>query len=283
MADEGTREVSVPKEIKTFLKIHPGLEILPDKNKIKCSLTGHEMPCKLEILQKHTQGKKYLRLHKDKEFNYDRFKPHLLPSNKKGHLNQLFCMLTLRHINKQPSHVERHLHGKRYKKALARYEECQKTGETFKPNRPTKKIQNTSESDEGRGKLKDSLDMSDTRDDGNVSDTMSDLYPDDAFDEGEDDENEEDDDDDEDEEDEKDDDGDNDAEGDNSDFDFDDMDVNDGKVEKSEQTGKKRKHKEQGNTSGFKPKKMKPSKKKTKLPSSHPKKKSFKEQRKKSV
>ncbi|KAK7896012.1 hypothetical protein WMY93_021337 [Mugilogobius chulae] len=49
--------------------------------------------------------------------------------------NQLFCKLTLRHLNRQPHHVTRHVTGKRYQKALAKYEECQKQGIEFVPAR----------------------------------------------------------------------------------------------------------------------------------------------------
>lgn len=34
--------------------------------------------------------------------------------------NQLFCKLTLRHLNRQPHHVLRHINGKRFKKALSK-------------------------------------------------------------------------------------------------------------------------------------------------------------------
>lgn len=34
--------------------------------------------------------------------------------------NQLFCKLTLRHLNRQPHHVLRHVNGKRFKKALSK-------------------------------------------------------------------------------------------------------------------------------------------------------------------
>ena len=36
--------------------------------------------------------------------------------------HQLFCTLTLRHINKTPTHVERHVSGGKFKRALARCE-----------------------------------------------------------------------------------------------------------------------------------------------------------------
>ena len=33
---------------------------------------------------------------------------------------QLFCKLTLRHLNRQPHHVLKHVNGKRFKKALGK-------------------------------------------------------------------------------------------------------------------------------------------------------------------
>ncbi|XP_048669385.1 surfeit locus protein 2 [Marmota marmota marmota] len=48
-----------------------------------------------------------------------------------GH--QLFCKLTLRHINKSPAHVLRHTQGHRYQRALRRYEDCQKQGVEYVP------------------------------------------------------------------------------------------------------------------------------------------------------
>lgn len=38
--------------------------------------------------------------------------------------NQLFCKLTLRHLNRQPHHVLRHVNGKRFKKALCKCQCC---------------------------------------------------------------------------------------------------------------------------------------------------------------
>uniref|UniRef100_A0A8C5ZGN2 Surfeit 2 n=1 Tax=Marmota marmota marmota TaxID=9994 RepID=A0A8C5ZGN2_MARMA len=50
-----------------------------------------------------------------------------------AHRHQLFCKLTLRHINKSPAHVLRHTQGHRYQRALRRYEDCQKQGVEYVP------------------------------------------------------------------------------------------------------------------------------------------------------
>ncbi|XP_006776666.1 PREDICTED: surfeit locus protein 2 [Myotis davidii] len=47
--------------------------------------------------------------------------------------HQLFCKLTLRHINKAPGHVLRHTQGRRYQRALCKYAECQKQGVEYVP------------------------------------------------------------------------------------------------------------------------------------------------------
>lgn len=127
---------------------------------IQCTLNGHEFPCNLTELQKFTQGKKYEKLSAAAEFNYSQYEPHIVPSTKqpwgdfllsvvsviaKANVtqrlnvwswsplcvvclfffffppsNQLFCKLTIRHINRQPHHILRHVNGKRFKKALSK-------------------------------------------------------------------------------------------------------------------------------------------------------------------
>ncbi|KAL2782238.1 surfeit locus protein 2 isoform 2, partial [Daubentonia madagascariensis] len=99
---------------------------------VRCALTGHELPCRLPELQVYTRGKKYQRLVRaSATFDYAEFEPHVVPSTKNPH--QLFCKLTLRHINKSPEHVLRHTQGRKYQRALRKYEDCQKQGLEFVP------------------------------------------------------------------------------------------------------------------------------------------------------
>lgn len=50
---------------------------------MKCSLTGHELPCRLPELQVYTSGKKYRRLAgAAPAFDYAEFEPHIVPSTK---------------------------------------------------------------------------------------------------------------------------------------------------------------------------------------------------------
>lgn len=101
--------------VKAFLSQHPSLRLLPGTNKVRagrgaegrgrermlgsgralppthplpcpqvrCSLTGHELPCRLPELQVYTRGKKYRRLARaPTAFDYAEFEPHVVPSTK---------------------------------------------------------------------------------------------------------------------------------------------------------------------------------------------------------
>ncbi|XP_004482451.1 surfeit locus protein 2 isoform X2 [Dasypus novemcinctus] len=121
-----------PADVRAFLREHPALRLEPGASKVRCSLTGHELPCRLLELQVYTRGKKYRRLVRAcPAFDYAELEPHIVPSTKNP--LQLFCRLTLRHINKSPEHVLRHTRGRRYQRALRRYEACQKQGVEFVP------------------------------------------------------------------------------------------------------------------------------------------------------
>uniref|UniRef100_A0A6J0TPW4 Surfeit locus protein 2 isoform X2 n=1 Tax=Pogona vitticeps TaxID=103695 RepID=A0A6J0TPW4_9SAUR len=118
--------------LESFLRQHPSLRVIPPGKKVRCTLSGHELPYRLSALQAYTSGKKYQRLSKvPGVLDYSEYEPHIVPSTKNPH--QLFCKLTLRHINRLPEHVLRHVQGRRYQKALTRYGECQREGVEYVP------------------------------------------------------------------------------------------------------------------------------------------------------
>ncbi|KAK5852019.1 hypothetical protein PBY51_023525 [Eleginops maclovinus] len=169
----------LPADTKAFLLNHPFLQFT-DGKKIKCTLNGHEFPCNLTELQAFTKGKKYEKLSAAAEFNYSQYAPHVVPSSKQP--KQLFCKLTLRHLNRQPHHVLRHVNGKRFKKALCKYEECVKQGIDYVPSRLKQKRPKDFEEEVNRGRtLKHGNDplgpSSSDEDHSDSEDSMSDLYP----------------------------------------------------------------------------------------------------------
>ncbi|XP_022108937.1 surfeit locus protein 2-like isoform X2 [Acanthaster planci] len=133
------------------------------------------MPCKMTALESYTKGRKYQRLRERSCCDLEKYKPHIIPSQKKGHVHQLFCTLTRRHISREPADIERHVKGKRYMRALTRYNECQRLGVPFKPcSKVPRMDQQQQELDHGprEGSTTDS-----EASDGETDDSMSDLYP----------------------------------------------------------------------------------------------------------
>ncbi|XP_077594137.1 surfeit locus protein 2 [Stigmatopora nigra] len=170
-------------DVKAFLIAHPFFQ-LTDTKRIKCTLNEHEFPCNLETLQNFTKGKKYKKLSSQTEFNYSQYEPHIIPSTKQP--NQLFCKLTLRHINRKPHHVLKHVDGKRYKKALTQYDECKKQGIKFVPIRlqrkkmedPYLEVQRGRKPKNGNGMWEPSGDSDESSE---SEDNMDDLYPPSVF------------------------------------------------------------------------------------------------------
>ncbi|XP_028612890.1 surfeit locus protein 2 isoform X1 [Grammomys surdaster] len=172
-----------PCDVRAFLRQHPSLRLLPNTHKVRCSLTGHELPCRLPELQVYTRGKKYQRLSSAfSDFDYTAFEPHIVPSTKNRH--QLFCKLTLRHINKSPEHVLRHTQGRKYQRALHQYEECQKQGVEYVPAclLHKKKWEDQMDSDELPGQRTGFWEPASSDEGGALSDdSMTDLYPPELF------------------------------------------------------------------------------------------------------
>ncbi|KYO23349.1 surfeit locus protein 2 [Alligator mississippiensis] len=179
---------ALPQDVRRFLQRHPALRPLGPggDTRVRCELTGHELPCRLPELQAYTSGKRYLRLSGTPgAFNYSDYEPHIVPSTKNPH--QLFCKLTLRHINRVPEHVLRHVQGKRYQKALKKYEECQKEGTEYVPACLLQKKRQRRHDDQPKGskppcKRGDFWEpASSNEDEEDSDDSMSDLYPPELF------------------------------------------------------------------------------------------------------
>ncbi|XP_027725549.1 surfeit locus protein 2 [Vombatus ursinus] len=179
----GSTDGQVPPDVQEFLLGHPGLQLCPGGAKVRCRLTGHELPSRLSDLQAYTSGKKYQRLMRTTEtFDYEDFEPHIVPSTKNPH--QMFCKLTLRHINKLPEHILRHVQGHRYQKALHKYEECQKQGVEYVPAcllQKRRRQEDLIDGDQQPRKKEDFWKPESSDEDHQSDDSMSDLYPSELF------------------------------------------------------------------------------------------------------
>jgi len=182
-------EVSVPKDIQKLLKSYKSLTLIANGQKVQCSLTGHQMLCKTELIEAYVAGKRYQRFSSAASgptLDPSEYEEILIPSNKPKREGQLFCMVTLRHINKLPHHVAKHIAGRRFQKAYKRWKQCKETGETFKANVGATKQRVDTEA-RGERKLKARAgvkarqngenDEDEDEDDEDDNDSLSDLFP----------------------------------------------------------------------------------------------------------
>ena len=51
--------------------------------KVVCSLSGHEMPGRPEVVRAYVEGKKFQTLKAEKDFDFQRLQPYIVPSQKR--------------------------------------------------------------------------------------------------------------------------------------------------------------------------------------------------------
>ena len=112
--------------IEAFLLKHKGdFELTASHAKVHCKVTGHDLPLRVAGLEEHAKTKKFLASKKkgrvQLDFDWDQYAPHIIShkKDKKG----LFCQLTASRLNKNPTEIEKHMAGKRFKAAVRDFEE----------------------------------------------------------------------------------------------------------------------------------------------------------------
>lgn len=86
-----------------------------ENGKLKCKLTNHEMPATIENYKAHISSKSYRRA-QESQFNIEEYQAILV--DHKGDPKFLYCKITGFKIPKKKSAIDKHVQGKRFKKAL---------------------------------------------------------------------------------------------------------------------------------------------------------------------
>jgi hypothetical protein len=85
-----------------------------DNGKVRCLVTGHDIPWKLTDLEAHWNGRVYRREKKKwsltNEFDIKKYAPWIIPS--KRDLTKVFCKLTKMFLNKNDEELEKHMKGR---------------------------------------------------------------------------------------------------------------------------------------------------------------------------
>jgi Surfeit locus protein 2 (SURF2) len=105
--------------VADLLAKNPNLH-LTENNKIKCSLTNHEMPPNAEAIVQYLNGKKFKKAKEWYNHDFSEFLPHIVPDRKNP--MKLFCKLTKLSLNKIPEEVRKHVSGKKFQRLKAEFE-----------------------------------------------------------------------------------------------------------------------------------------------------------------
>lgn len=94
-----------------LLKHKKVVSLLPS-NKVKCAVTGHEMPPDVTVVQNHLNGKKLKKALAKQGQDLTRFLPHIVPNVEDE--KKMFCKLTGFTLNPNADEIERHMGGRKF-------------------------------------------------------------------------------------------------------------------------------------------------------------------------
>ena len=92
-----------------FLIKHADTLTLLPSNRIKCTVTGHEMKPELNAIKAHLEGKMYQKALKWYNCDYSQYKPYIVEHRSSS--KHLYCTVTKLILNKIPEEVKVHFEG----------------------------------------------------------------------------------------------------------------------------------------------------------------------------
>ena len=108
-------------EAKALTKLHNDVREsthfeITDNGKIRCLLTGHEMPIRASLYEEYCVSRSFLR-GLENDFPFYAHKDFIIKHKKDKH--QLFCLLTKTTFPKKKSSFKKHIKGNRFQRSLA--------------------------------------------------------------------------------------------------------------------------------------------------------------------
>lgn len=85
------------KEIEQLLKKNSCLSE-NEHGKIHCSVTNHDIPLNIEAIKAHLCSKKFIKMSKSVNFDFDSYDPYIVPHKRDG--RYMYCVLTKRELIK---------------------------------------------------------------------------------------------------------------------------------------------------------------------------------------
>ena len=102
-------------DVLTFVKGHSDAEMM-ESGKVRCLVTGHEMPARLDAIQQHFNGKRYKNAKARAKYDFKKHEPWIV-EHKRIRIFSTAPSPSSQSQNKRA--VEGHINGKKYKRLLA--------------------------------------------------------------------------------------------------------------------------------------------------------------------
>lgn len=103
-------------DLAALLAQHPSLQP-NERGKLRCALTGHELPRRADAVRQFVAGKAYAHARAWYAADFGRYEPFIVPHKRDA--KKLWCRLTGHELNRIPEEVEAHVAGRRYRLRLA--------------------------------------------------------------------------------------------------------------------------------------------------------------------
>lgn len=108
------------KSLALLLEENKEYLVLLPTNKIRCILSGHEMPPTAGIVSQYINSKSFKKTLEWYSFDYSKYLPHIVEDNQNS--RKLYCKLTKQSLNKIPQQVDKHVNGKRFLRLKSEFE-----------------------------------------------------------------------------------------------------------------------------------------------------------------
>jgi len=107
--------------LEAWLKEHADEVETLENGKIRCKLTGHDIPKRLDALQAHWKGRVYRRAIENRKKSVDLtpYQPHIVPHKRDHRL--VYCRLTMKVLHNDMEEIEKHVQGRRFLFLMSEY------------------------------------------------------------------------------------------------------------------------------------------------------------------
>ena len=159
-------------ELETLVANHEHLTFVRNGEKVRCTLTKHDVVADLEAVNKHLKSKSYKKA-MWYAHDYSKYEPYIVAHKRDS--KKLYCTMTKMTLNKIPDQIEKHYNGKKFKRKRKEFEDKQKEKKEREKRKAEKRKRRLEARESGKNEVL--LSSSSSDDSGSDSDSDSDGPP----------------------------------------------------------------------------------------------------------